>query len=349
MDDMLRKIAILTPLILILSCLPAGRIALAGGSNDTSMLSEQMRKFVRQYGTKAEEIDPLEASAYLFSLINRERMIRGLNKLTEDELARRVALKQAKQMALERFISHLNLMGQNPIRRYNLEGGTNHIRENVSYWEWKIPVYLTKKVIEGIHQRFMESPRHRTNILNPFHNKVGIGIYIERTDEGTVITCAEEFISDYGRFSALPSRARLNQKLTLKGIPDEGFRLSSILVAYDDSSRIEIPHGLEENPQGFSLPKPFIGILPTDLRYRVRLTSVPTAYLVLYDRSRGSFEVEFSIAELVEKALADPTFSTPTLPPSLRLPPPGRYYIYIMLEDERGNRFIASSQVLHVS
>ena len=72
-----------------------------------------------------------------------------------------------------------------------------------------------RRVVEDAQAQLMKSEGHRANILAPEHTRVGVGIAYNATTGDVCI--AQEFINHYVQIEALPRRARLGDRLVLRG------------------------------------------------------------------------------------------------------------------------------------
>jgi uncharacterized protein YkwD/uncharacterized membrane protein required for colicin V production len=111
-------------------------------------------------------VDPKEEDA-LLALLNKERTSRGLQPLSMNEDARKVARDHSKDMFENGYFSHISLDGKSPFDRMRAGGvefGT--AGENLAL----------APTVPLAHQGLMNSPGHRANILNPKYRTVGIGI-----------------------------------------------------------------------------------------------------------------------------------------------------------------------------
>jgi len=305
------------------------------------------KEFEQRFGGKNEEITLEEAKDYLFQLVNEERTKRNLKEVSLDALAEELAEEHARQMATYRFISHLDLDGNKPFRRYNLAGGTKHVSENVSYWECGLRGYLTKKLVLDIHKRWMQSEPHRKNILNPTHTHLGIGIEIVFDGKRTVVAAVEEFVDDYGDFSKVPNWVTRNEIFTLSGTIKDGYKFLSVLVGYEEKTEPKSPEELNTELNSYSLPEPTAVIVPEEAR-GARVDELPTFAVAKVDRSGKNFSVEISLARLFPAQSKQDAFSSRSEgSPSLN-PPPGYYYFMVIVEGKDGKPFIASTQTVEL-
>jgi len=113
----------------------------------------------------------------LLNLINQERAFYGLQAVELDSELNNLAQLHSEDMSKNNYQSHINLIGESPEdRRIKLNIKTP-IMENIA----------VNDAIISAHQGLMRSGSHRGNILNPNHDKVGLGIAIGQNNS-TVIT-----------------------------------------------------------------------------------------------------------------------------------------------------------------
>jgi uncharacterized protein YkwD/uncharacterized membrane protein required for colicin V production len=111
-------------------------------------------------------VNPRDEEAML-TLLNKERVSRGLNALVMDDTIVEVARKHSEDMFRRGYFSHHNPDGQDPFDRMEAGGVTYALAgENLAY----------APTVEIAHQGLMNSPGHRANILKEGYNKVGIGV-----------------------------------------------------------------------------------------------------------------------------------------------------------------------------
>ncbi len=111
-------------------------------------------------------IDTLSENS-MFTLINNERLKRGIPQLVEDEKLQTLARDYAFDMFRRGYFSHYNPENMSPFDRMDY-AGIDYLSagENLAYAP---DVYLA-------HEGLMNSEGHRENILSPDFSKVGIGV-----------------------------------------------------------------------------------------------------------------------------------------------------------------------------
>ena len=128
---------------------------------------------------------PEDAEAALLKLINKERLRAGLPALTPSEELSTVAREHSLQLLADRHAAHrTSATGSLLDRLRRSEIPFSRALENVSL----------SPSPEAAHERFMESPGHRLNVLDPDVTVAGIGIAMERGSHEDILAVTEVFI-----------------------------------------------------------------------------------------------------------------------------------------------------------
>ncbi|MBF2053599.1 MAG: CAP domain-containing protein [Candidatus Sericytochromatia bacterium] len=112
-----------------------------------------------------------QAARYLLQRLNAERQKHQLKSLKPDELLNYVAYLHSEDMAKRQFFAHINPDGLDPNARYQAQGGKGQVGENIAY----------DTLVASAHQRLMNSPGHRANMLHQDFTHVGMGVYFNGT------------------------------------------------------------------------------------------------------------------------------------------------------------------------
>jgi uncharacterized protein YkwD len=136
--------------------------------------------------------------------VNNERKRYGLHVIAWDEALARIARQHSRDMATRNFFAHESPEGHDFSYRYHQEGyrcgistgttihlGAENILQNNLYdsvitvngeafYDWNSQVKIAETTVQG----WMKSPGHRHNILTPYWNNEGIGVFI--TPDGKV-------------------------------------------------------------------------------------------------------------------------------------------------------------------
>jgi uncharacterized protein YkwD len=156
-----------------------------------------------------------EAQQFVLGLVNRDRKQAGLSPVMLDDSASKAGLRHARDMAAKGFTGHVGSDGSTPEQRYTESGGSDFVQENAACLSDTVERVLDQKPrfdsakLAELHAMFMaEVPPndgHRRNVLDPLHNRVGIGL---AQPAGVAQPClTQEFVDDYGEYEALPRSA----------------------------------------------------------------------------------------------------------------------------------------------
>ncbi|MBN2207546.1 MAG: hypothetical protein JW742_09090, partial [Candidatus Aminicenantes bacterium] len=141
--------------------------------------------------------------ARLFALLNSERESRGLAPLAASPELTALAREHSRGMAETGVLSHLSPSGKTLGTRlaesalfYALGG------ENVAFSETYVPEFM--------HKALMDSPAHRSEILRPEYNKVGIGV-VRAAGKGYYLT--ESFLLSAPPVPTVEAEAKLKRRI----------------------------------------------------------------------------------------------------------------------------------------
>ncbi|AIS52736.1 SCP-like extracellular [Thermoanaerobacter kivui] len=121
----------------------------------------------------------------LIELINKERTSRNLKALEVDENLCKVAKLKAEDMKENNYFSHNSPIYASPFDMMKKFG--------IKYYAAGENIALNSDVIKA-HYSLMNSDGHRANILNPYYNKIGIGVV--KNKEGNGVIVVELFIKE---------------------------------------------------------------------------------------------------------------------------------------------------------
>jgi uncharacterized protein YkwD len=112
----------------------------------------------------------------VLDLTNQERTSRGLPALIACAAPSIAALNHAQDMAVNDYFSHTGLNGSTPTDRAKQAGYNGNCGENIAAGQ-----FTPQEVMNG----WMNSPGHRSNILNPDYVHIGIGYHYLANDSGS--------------------------------------------------------------------------------------------------------------------------------------------------------------------
>ena len=166
-----------------------------------------------------------EAQTFVLGLINDDRKKAGLRAVAPDDAASKAGLEHARDMATKGFTGHLGSDGSTPEQRYTHSGGSDFVQENAACLFDTIERRLDPKPrfdadkLAALQAMFMaEVPPndgHRRNILNPLHNRVGVGVAQPLAVAQPCLS--QEFVDDYGDYAPLPREAKAGTVLHVAG------------------------------------------------------------------------------------------------------------------------------------
>lgn len=132
----------------------------------TATVSQDEETTKLDFKTDKFTIDETSENAMVV-LVNNERVKVGLQPLKIDNSIRAVARLHSIDMAKNGYFSHVGINGKTPADRMT-DGGVNFwlAGENIAL----APSYELAEI------GFMNSPKHRDNILDPKFGRIGIGI-----------------------------------------------------------------------------------------------------------------------------------------------------------------------------
>ena len=166
---------------------------------------------------------------YALSLINIDRQSSNTQNLTLSSTDS--AQRHADDMLRNHYFSHWNTQGQKPYVRYTLEGGKGAVEENIAMQSDYIDV---KSAIADLEWNMVNNDaasnwRHKETILDPFHNKVNIGIAYDNTN----LYLVQDFENDYVEWINLTVS---NANVTMKGhITQPGLSIREVGIYLDEN------------------------------------------------------------------------------------------------------------------
>jgi len=208
-------------------------------------------------------------AAYALGLINQDRAANGTGPVALDY--NQAAQQHADSMLYYGYFSHFDTQGYKPYIRYSLLGGRGADFENVAYYYFSIPHFLSSGSVEAAIKELEYSMvyndssccanGHRYNILDPLRNQVSVGVAYN----STTVFFDEEFENNYINlnFTVSQSSASNPYYVTLKGVPTGSFPSpNSLYVAFDNSSAAMTPGQLNSGPHEYGPGTLVGGVLP---------------------------------------------------------------------------------------
>jgi len=148
-------------------------------------------------------VDSARLEKRIHDLVNAERRRQGLPILKYDAALVRIARKHCRDMADRSYFDHYSPEGKDYLYRYKRDGyqcsvregrvihmgaenlALNHLYNSVTtingmaHYDWNSEDKIAASTVEG----WMKSPGHRHNILTPYFQSEGIGVYISHDDK----------------------------------------------------------------------------------------------------------------------------------------------------------------------
>lgn len=170
---------------------------------------------------------------FMLELINSERSKSGLAPLTIDALADKLAQEQNDELCKRNVISHANLKGENPDRRYTVNGGTGALTESIV--SNKTPDTFSKSptraAVAELMKTLMSRQDDRDAILN--QDATNIGLCINWTPAKDKILAVTEVVTSHGIIPELPKEVALGEKLEIKGVVMQPYQFDRITLAWE--------------------------------------------------------------------------------------------------------------------
>jgi len=156
-------------------------------------------------GTAHAQNDPSDQAHRIFELTNQDRIARGLPPLRWDQSLASAAQSHAQWMVSEGELSH-QYPGEASLMARAAHAGAHFqaVAENIA----------TGWSAEAIETEWMHSPSHRTNILDPQMNDIGVGVVAHN---GTLYA-VEDFDDASQQLSSLQIERKVGALLRAEGI-----------------------------------------------------------------------------------------------------------------------------------
>ncbi len=227
---------------------------------------------------------------YALSLINSDRQSNGLQNVTLSDTSS--GQQHADNMLNQKFYSHWDLNGHKPYMRYTLAGGQGSVSENIA-WMYSSGFIDPKEALEDLQWEMMYNDSHadwghRDNILDPFHNKVSIGISYNDNN----LYFVQDFENDHIEWETLTV---INSEVTMEGtILEEGLSIEHVVIYYDNPAPLTVEQ-VTKPPYDFSYDSgTFVGMaLPSGWEV---LEGISVSAQV-WNQTEQNFEIQFNLSE----------------------------------------------------
>ena len=271
---------------------------------------------------------------YALGLINQDRAANGTVPVTLGY--NQAAQQHADSMLYYGYFSHFDTQGYKPYMRYTLLGGRGADAENVAYFYYSLPHFLTTSSVEDAIKSLEYSMvhndssccanGHRYNILAPLHNKVSLGVAYN----STYVYFDEEFENDYVSLTFTTASASSSSPyyVTMMGVPTQAVTApSSIYVTFDSTPAATSRDVLNSGPHEYG-PGTFLGgVLPRTgfLGDCGQFTTGTTVCADKWQFSSSSVDIAFA------------------LEPFIKNNGPGAYTLYLLTGSDTGTAITSMS------
>jgi uncharacterized protein YkwD len=135
----------------------------------------------RQIVTLAQPMNLAQAIQQIaLELVNRDRAAENLPPMEVDPLLSQAAQNHAEDMLRRNYFSHYSPEGQTPTDRLTAVGGYGYYpAENIVMDEDRRFRSPNIQVLESLENRWMQSPKHRHNLMNPNYERFGYGFAVD--------------------------------------------------------------------------------------------------------------------------------------------------------------------------
>ena len=148
-------------------------------------------------------LDSVEIEQLVHDKVNKERESRGLSTLGFDTDLEEIARYHSKDMAQNDYFAHTSPDGEEMEDRYDEFGydcqadmGGNQYAtggENLFKQSFTGYTFTNEEVANETVEGWMNSPRHRENMLKEYWNNEGIGVYIIEDGSETTVYVTQNF------------------------------------------------------------------------------------------------------------------------------------------------------------
>jgi hypothetical protein len=210
------------------------------------------------------------AAEQLFALANQTRAQTGSGRLAWDSALAAAALNHCKRMAAEGPISH----------RYNgeadLANRAGHAGAHFQLIEENVAVGPTASMI---HDEWMHSPGHRSNLLNPEVDRVGVAVVASRG----VLYAVADYSQAVEAMSAREIEGRVAEMIrgsgvsiltdaslaraacaTEDGVPRSATEHPGFIMRWQDSQLAQLPQALMEKVASGRYRRAAVGSCPAE-------------------------------------------------------------------------------------
>ena len=170
---------------------------------------------------------------YFLEMVNNERRKVGAPPLEIDPIAEKLASEHASQLAERSQISHSNVKGENPDRRYTLLGGTDAVSESLV--SLKAGELGSRRLYRGAAAKLLRVLMSHQDDRDALTSRdtTHVGFSAEWTaDHSRLIACAE-LVSKHAIIHPVPTEAHIDEKIDVKGVMTPPYTFVRVTLAWE--------------------------------------------------------------------------------------------------------------------
>jgi hypothetical protein len=179
------------------------------------------------------EVSDDELQRFYIELINAERQKFGFGPLAADELACKVAKDHDDELCRRGVVSHQDMKGNNPDRRYTLAGGTDLLFESIVSLKTDDPENRKRNraTVARMVKTVLQRQDERDSLLAA--DATGIGFALNWTaDKDRVVACSN-IVTHHGVLQPIANTCMLGDKLEVKGAVMEPYKFDRVTLAWE--------------------------------------------------------------------------------------------------------------------
>lgn len=179
-----------------------------------------------------QTVHPKESlEKYGLEAVNEARADRNLPPLAWDEIAFKVAEKQAKDMAERGEISHFDKNGENPDKRYTEAGGSDAMTESIVQLPDAATHKLNKAMIVRMFRLMTKSQDDRDSLLAPEATDLGFSFAKDNgRDRYLGVVCV---VTKHGIMHPIEKEVPLGDKVEVRGVILAPYKFKKITLAWE--------------------------------------------------------------------------------------------------------------------
>ncbi len=274
------------------------------GASSTLSLSNNNSNSSRSNYTISYPPNYTTLANYALGLINTDRANHNVSAVTLSPIPS--GQQHAYSMMVNGYFSHWDVQGYKPYMRYTILNGTGAVEENVAFETSSLPgsfstVPQIETAISNLEHDMVYNDEaccqngHLLNIINPYHNRVSIGIDVNANS--TAVYFVEDFENYYVNFTS-SSFISTNGTVTFRGVPLGDVNPDSVIVYYDPT-----PTPINASTLNSQYQKPYDqgsflgGVLTAPEEFRGGLTVRPEVWQV----NATSINIVFSLNQFIQQ------------------------------------------------